>query len=126
MSFAPKPYLQEVSIRPDAEINFGVYPYNIPAVSEIGVLEFHPDVTFFVGENESGKSTVLEGIALALGFSTEGGTRTSRLKQPNPYHQRKYCALLEVSENQKMATFFEPSDVTFVRLSGAREANLHQ
>jgi predicted ATPase len=80
MTFAPKPYLQEVSIRPDAEIDFGIYPYNIPAVSEIGLLEFHPDVTFFVGENGSGKSTVLEGIALALGFSTEGGTKNFKVE----------------------------------------------
>lgn len=80
MPLAPRPYLQEVSIRPDAEIDFDRYPYNIPAVSEMGLLEFHPDVTFFVGENGSGKSTILEGIALALGFSTEGGTKNFKLE----------------------------------------------
>lgn len=37
-------------------------------------IEFHADVTFFVGDNGSGKSTVLESLALALGFSEEGGT----------------------------------------------------
>ena len=45
---------------------------------EIGRIDFHPNVTFLVGENGSGKSTVLEGIAVAAGFSAEGGTRNVR------------------------------------------------
>jgi len=80
MTLAAKPYLQTVSIRPDAEIDFDAYPFNIPAVRELGHLEFHPDVTFFVGENGAGKSTVLEGIALALGYSPEGGTKNFQLR----------------------------------------------
>jgi predicted ATPase len=40
----------------------------------------HPDVTFFVGENGTGKSTLLEGIALALGFGPEGGTKNTRFQ----------------------------------------------
>lgn len=43
-------------------------------------IDFHPNVTFFVGENGSGKSTVLEAIALALGFGPEGGTRSVRFQ----------------------------------------------
>ncbi len=76
---AAKPYLQSVCIRPDAEVDFDSYPYNIPAIREMGLLEFHADVTFLVGENGSGKSTLLEGIALALGYSPEGGTRNFSL-----------------------------------------------
>lgn len=80
MPLSAKPYLQEVSLHPDAEIDFDLYPFNIPAVGEIHHLQFHPDVTFLVGENGSGKSTVLEGIALALGFSPEGGTRNFQVE----------------------------------------------
>lgn len=36
--------------------------------------------TFFVGENGSGESTVLEAQAMALGYSQEGGTRNVRLE----------------------------------------------
>jgi predicted ATPase len=68
MALSAKPYLQAVSIRADAAIDFDAYPHTIPAVREMGVLKFHPDVTFFVGENGAGKSTVLEAIALALGY----------------------------------------------------------
>jgi predicted ATPase len=76
---AAKPYLQTVCIRPDADPDYASYPFNIPAVREMGTIEFHPDVTFFVGENGAGKSTVLEAIAMALGFSPEGGTQNVQL-----------------------------------------------
>ena len=38
-------------------------------------LPFSRPVTFLVGENGTGKSTLLEGIAVASGFNAEGGTR---------------------------------------------------
>ncbi|MHA6493683.1 AAA family ATPase [Pseudomonas borbori] len=80
MSLNAKPYLQSVSIRPETDLSSLAYPYCIPAVRQMGRLEFHPDVTFFVGENGSGKSTILEAIALALGFSPEGGTKNFQLQ----------------------------------------------
>ena len=70
-----KPYLREISLeRSDGE-NLTGYPFDIPAVAKLGRLKFHADVTFFVGENGTGKSTILEAIALALGFGPEGGTK---------------------------------------------------
>jgi len=74
------PYLVRAAIRPDAEIDYDFFPFNVPAVREIGSINFHPNVTFFVGENGAGKSTVLEGIAVALGFGTEGGTKNVRFQ----------------------------------------------
>ncbi len=38
-------------------------------------LRFTKPVTFFVGENGTGKSTLLEAIAVAAGFNAEGGSR---------------------------------------------------
>jgi len=68
-----KPFLR--SIRIDApESSLDKYPFNIPAVSKLGELEFHRDVTFFVGENGSGKSTLLEAIARVMKFGGQGGT----------------------------------------------------
>lgn len=75
MAFQAKPYLQDVSIRWDGVSDRDRYPFNIPAVRNLSNLGFHPDVTFLVGENGAGKSTILEAIALALGFSPEGGTK---------------------------------------------------
>jgi predicted ATPase len=88
MSLATKPYLRSVTIDPDAEVDADAYPFLIPAVRELGVLEPHPDVTFFVGENGAGKSTVLEAIAVALGMPAEGGTRNVLREQQevSPLH----------------------------------------
>ncbi len=50
------------------------YPFCLPVFQDLTELELHPRVTFFVGENGSGKSTILEAIAVARGFNPEGGT----------------------------------------------------
>lgn len=52
-----------------------VYPYCLPAVRAVQTLDLHPAVTFLVGENGTGKSTLLEAIAVATGFNAEGGSR---------------------------------------------------
>lgn len=90
MSKRTKPYLLHASFRPDAEIDYEAYPFSIPAVRELGSIDFHPNVTFFVGENGSGKSTVMEGLAVALGFGAEGGTKNVQFKTADsisPLHE---------------------------------------
>lgn len=41
----------------------------------MGSLNLEKPVTFFVGENGTGKSTLIEAIAVAMGFNGEGGFR---------------------------------------------------
>ncbi len=59
------------------------YLRNIPALKGLEYLEFHRNITFFAGENGSGKSTMLEAIALAYGFNAEGGTLNYRFSTYN-------------------------------------------
>src|SRR6267143_1877143 len=73
MKHSAKPYLREVSLKRE-QLPQNNYPFNLPAVRNLGAIAFHPDVTFIVGENGSGKSTLLEAIAVAWGFNPEGGT----------------------------------------------------
>lgn len=51
------------------------YPFTIPAVRDLENICLEQPVTFLVGENGSGKSTVLEAIAKRAGFNAEGGSR---------------------------------------------------
>lgn len=56
----------------------GSYLHNLPVVRQLERMEslaFTKAVTFLVGENGTGKSTLLEAIAVAYGFNPEGGTR---------------------------------------------------
>ena len=68
-------YVSQVRLRTDDVPDFGRYPFSLPAIRHLDVLELHPKVTFLVGENGSGKSTLLEAVALCFGFHPEGGTR---------------------------------------------------
>lgn len=52
-----------------------IYPYNIPSIANLNMLEFRKNVTFIIGENGSGKSTLIEAIAINAGFNPEGGNR---------------------------------------------------
>jgi predicted ATPase len=50
------------------------YPYDLPAVRGLGHPHFG-DVTLFVGDNGTGKSTLIEAVAVLAGFNPEGGSR---------------------------------------------------
>ena len=68
-------YIKYIELDRDKVPSFSEYPFNLPAIRNLNVLSFHPKVTFIVGENGSGKSTILESIAVEFGFNAEGGTR---------------------------------------------------
>lgn len=51
------------------------YPFNIPTLKHFKKIVFHPKVTYLIGENGMGKSTLLEAIAVNLGFNAEGGSK---------------------------------------------------
>ena len=52
-------------------------------------LSFSSNVTFFVGENGTGKSTLLEAIAVAYGFNAEGGSKNFNFST-NATHSELY------------------------------------
>lgn len=104
----PRPYLREISLKRDKIAAYDDYPFNIPAVRELDLIEFHPDVTFFVGENGSGKSTVLEAIALAMGFGPEGGTRNAQFSTANTTSTLFECLRM-------VRGFNKPRDYYFLR-----------
>lgn len=65
-------------VRLDAGPATGRYPFTLPAVAwlaQSGGLDLMPGVTFLVGENGTGKSTLMEAVAVAAGFNPEGGSQ---------------------------------------------------
>jgi len=66
------------------------FPFTIPAIRKFRRIEFHPAVTFFIGENGTGKSTLLEAIAIKCAFSTAGGWKrgmTDNLQPSSELHR---------------------------------------
>lgn len=75
--FSSKPYLIDITLQRDKVPSWEEYPFSLPVVRNLETLRFHPDVTFLIGENGTGKSTLLEAVAKILGFNAEGGTKNS-------------------------------------------------
>ncbi len=73
-----KQFVSEVKLRRDEVPSFDAYPFSLPAVRRLETLPLHPRMTIFIGENGTGKSTLLEAIAVAWGFNPEGGTKNFR------------------------------------------------
>ncbi len=62
----------------DGMLDKNSYLKSLPAVKHLereGEICFSSPVTFFVGENGTGKSTLIEAIAVAYGFNAEGGSK---------------------------------------------------
>src|SRR5262245_32490532 len=72
-------YLQSISLKPAAKKQSG-FPFDLPLVKNLDQVEFHSPVTFFVGENDSGKSTLLEAIGAGVKLATVGGEDVERDK----------------------------------------------
>ena len=68
-------YIRYLELKREMVPSFSSYPFSLPAIKDFRELHFHPKVTFVIGENGTGKSTLLEAIAVAYGFNPEGGTR---------------------------------------------------
>lgn len=80
------------------------FPFTVPVVRELAQLSFTTPVTFFVGENGSGKSTVLEAIAAAAALPTVGARDTRR--DPTLVAQRELADALRLSWERKATRGF--------------------
>lgn len=68
------PFLRTAALRDDHPDE--AYPYGLRAIAELD-LTFGP-ISVLVGDNGTGKSTLVEAIAIAAGFNAEGGSRNLR------------------------------------------------
>ncbi len=63
-------------VRLDPNTGTGRYPFTLPVVQQLSRstgLDVDGAVTFLVGDNGTGKSTLIEALAVAAGFNAEGG-----------------------------------------------------
>lgn len=80
------------TVRYNGGLDKNSYLNGLPVICQLkeqGEIEFSSPVTFFAGENGTGKSTLIEAIAVAFGFNPEGGTKNFRF-DTNATHSPLY------------------------------------
>ena len=99
-------YIRDIKL--NKPINKESYLYNLPIaryLMEYSSLPITDNVTFFVGENGTGKSTLIEAIAVAYGFNAEGGTRNFNFST-NSSHSELFEHLTLIKSKQPKDGFF--------------------
>src|SRR6202163_3971697 len=69
----PAPYLRRIWLEPSRIDDRAAYPFCLPFLQDDFELSFDRSITIIVGENGTGKSTFLEGIAVLAGYDEAGG-----------------------------------------------------
>ena len=79
-------HITRITLHPEKYPTDSHYPFSLPIFNRTRTVEFDNSVTFFAGENGTGKSTLLEAIAIACGihiWRKDDGTRF----HVNPYEK---------------------------------------
>jgi len=74
----PAPYLRRIWLEPLRIDDRAAYPFCLPFLQDEFELSFDRPITIIVGENGTGKSTLLEGIAVLAGYDEAGGGKGYR------------------------------------------------
>jgi predicted ATPase len=77
-------HIKKVALHPEKYPTDKYYPFNLPLFQETREVKFDTPVTLFVGENGTGKSTLLEALASACNIHIWRNAERSR-PEHNPY-----------------------------------------
>ena len=99
-------HIRSLSFLHDTFPKTDCYPFNLEVFRKSGTLEFSCPVTFFIGENGTGKSTLLRSIAHSSQFhiwETQVGNRDSRNRYEGDLHK---SIRLEWEDGRVRGSFF--------------------
>jgi predicted ATPase len=102
-------FLRSVMLVRERVSDWSAYPFSIPAVRALErqpELPLHPKVTYLVGENGSGKSTIIEAIAVLAGLNAEGGSRNFRFSTRSSESELYRCLRLVRGARRERTSFF--------------------
>lgn len=95
-------HLLSLTPRPFLESDTGEFPFTVPVIRSLTEIKFTAPVTFFVGENGSGKSTVMEALACTVESITVGSESVKTDKTLAPVRKlAKYFKLAWTKRTRK-------------------------
>jgi predicted ATPase len=106
------PILDKVKISFADLIDFNSYPFSLKIIKNLKDIEFPNQVTFFVGENGTGKSTILEAIAHKAGFGSEGGSKNIHFKTSE---EKTYTGTEKFADQLTLSWIMKPQNGYFFR-----------
>lgn len=99
-------HLRRVALQHDRFPTRDRYPFNLPVLLATDAVAFSTSVTLFVGENGTGKSTLLEAIARACGIHIWSQAAGARCRV-NPYESLLHrCLKLDWSDGEVPGSYF--------------------
>jgi predicted ATPase len=124
-------YIRSISIKKPQS---NEYPFNLPIFQQLENLELRSKVVFLVGENGTGKSTLLEAIAVNYGFNAEGGSKNFNFSTHDSHSDLyKYLTLVKGSTKPRDGYFFRAesfynlaTQVGELEVTGYGERSLHE
>jgi predicted ATPase len=99
-------FVRAVRLNREKVSDWKAFPFCVPAVKKLKRLELHPAVTFLIGENGIGKSTLIEAIAIRLGFNPEGGSKNFQFKTRESHSELYRFLTIERAAARPMDGFF--------------------
>lgn len=106
------PLLDKVKIDSTHVGDTNVYPFSLPIIKKLQEITFPSQVTFFVGENGTGKSTILEALASNAGFGPEGGSKNIHFKTSD---ENTYQGATSLAQCMRLSWRKKPHDGYFFR-----------
>jgi predicted ATPase len=107
------PILDKITLKVLDVPSFDRYPFSIDIIKNMHELYFSTKVTFFVGENGTGKSTLLEAIAVNAGFGVEGGSKNISFQSSS--YGNMYSAARSLGDHLTLSWRMKPRDGYFFR-----------
>ncbi len=86
------------------------YPFSLPLFQTLEELPFHTPVTFFVGENGTGKSTLLSALAAAIGSIVVGGASLDNDPDLVSAKELSHCLKLQWHAKTRKGFFLRAED----------------
>ena len=103
-------YLKQVDIHSKKFPVLNFYPFNLKIFQNTNRVEFNTPVTLFIGENGTGKSTLLKAIAYKCGIHIWQSEFNLRCEQ-NPYEEDLYKTISTQWENGPVPGSFFGSQI---------------